>query len=107
MVSVIATGGQQYIVTVGKMFEIGKINKVKPNGFIEFDDILNKGNIVKAKIISSAKGKKINILKFKNKTRYLRQHGHRQDYTLIEIVDIKTKTKQSKANKDGENIKSS
>lgn len=106
MVGVIATGGQQYIVAVGKTIEIDKIKKIKPGGFVEFDDILNKGNVVIAKLISGIKGKKINILKFKNKTRYLRRYGHRQNYSIIEIVDIKTKAKKTKSTENGKNSKS-
>ncbi len=87
MVSVIFTGGHQYIVTVGKKLQIDKL-KTKPNGVVEFNDILNKNQTVKAKVIGDSKGKKIGILKFKNKNRYLRNGGHRQNYSIIEITDI-------------------
>ncbi|HOR57492.1 MAG TPA: bL21 family ribosomal protein [bacterium] len=108
MVSVIDTGGQQYIVTVGKQLQVDKL-RAKLGDFVEFKDILNTGKVVKAKVLSDSKGKKINILKFKNKNRYLRRSGHRQDYTIIEITDITTKSfkKVSKAPSKVKNNESS
>lgn len=102
MVSVIDTGGQQYIVTVGKQLQVDKL-RAKLGEFVEFKDILNAGQVVKAKVLSDSKGKKVNILKFKNKSRYLRRGGHRQNYTIIEITDIvakisKTASKVKKSN---------
>jgi len=91
MVSVITTGGQQYIVTVGKNIEVKKLNS-KVGAVLEFDDMLNKGQSVKGKIIADKKGKKVNILKFKNKNRYLKQRGSRDNYSILEITEIGKKT---------------
>jgi len=99
MVGVIATGGQQYIVAVGKKFEIKKLS-AKPGAIVVFDDMLKKGNIVTSKVIGAIKGEKVSILKFKNKSRYLRQGGHRQDYTTIEIVGIEAKKTASAKGKE-------
>ncbi len=110
MVSVIATGGQQYVVTVGKKLQIDKI-KTSPGGVVEFEDVLNKGQIVKAKVIGDSKSKKKNILKFKNKSRYLRQKSHRQVYTVIEVTEITAKKSTAKSPKkkveNGKQAKSS
>lgn len=95
MVSVIATGGQQYVVTVGKKLQIDKLRE-KPGAVVEFEDILNPGQVVKAKVIGDSKSKKVNILKFKNKSRYLRQAGHRQGYSVIEITEITKKSAKPK-----------
>jgi len=86
MVSVIATGGQQYIVAVGKKMEVKKIKSAEPGQIIEFKDLLNPKKTVFAKIIDIKKGKKTTILKYKNKSRYMRHLGHRQDVTAIEIL---------------------
>lgn len=86
MVSVISTGGQQYIVATGKKLEVKKIKNAAPGQVIEFKDLLSPAKKVYAKVIDVKKGKKTSILKFKNKSRYMRRMGHRQDVTAIEIL---------------------
>jgi large subunit ribosomal protein L21 len=45
-----------------------------------------------AKVVGTSKGmikgKKINVFKFKAKTRYIKRGGHRQKYTRLTIDDI-------------------
>lgn len=43
---------------------------------------------VKAEVVESAKGPKITIIKYKNKTGYRKRQGHRQPLTQIKITDI-------------------
>ena len=50
---------------------------------------LVKKATVEAKVISQGKGKKINILKFKRRKNYMKQQGHRQLFTEIQIGKIK------------------
>lgn len=45
---------------------------------------------VAAKVLSHTKGDKIRVFKMKRKTRYHKTIGHKQPYTNIEILDIKT-----------------
>jgi len=44
---------------------------------------------VEAKVISQGKGKKVNILKFKRRKQSMKQQGHRQLFTEIQIGKIK------------------
>ena len=44
---------------------------------------------VEAKVISQGKGKKVNILKFKLRKHFMKQQGHRQLFTEIQIGKIK------------------
>lgn len=44
---------------------------------------------VKAEVVKPAKGPKITILKYKNKTGYQKRMGHRQRYTQVKITGIK------------------
>lgn len=46
------------------------------------------GASVEAKIIGHGRGDKIRVFKMKRRKRYRRLHGHRQDFTDIEIVKI-------------------
>ena len=44
---------------------------------------------VKAEVVGAAKGPKITIVKYKNKTGYRKRQGHRQPLTQLKITDIK------------------
>jgi large subunit ribosomal protein L21 len=48
-----------------------------------------RGAKVEAKILAQGRAKKVEIIKYKPKTRYRRKKGHRQAYTEIEITGIK------------------
>ena len=96
----IRSGGKQYKVTEGDIIEVEKI--AKENGPISFDEVLlvNKdSNLiigkplvekakVKGQILENFKGKKIRVVKFKSKSRYLRTRGHRQQKTRVKIEKI-------------------
>ncbi len=43
---------------------------------------------VKAEVVKAAKGPKITILKYKNKTGYRKRQGHRQPLTQVKITEI-------------------
>ena len=43
---------------------------------------------VKAEVVKAAKGPKIVIMKFKNKTGYRKRQGHRQPLTQVKITAI-------------------
>jgi len=83
--AIIKTGGKQYKVNVG---DILKIEKVKAEKIVEFDDIYS-GKKVSASIVSQGRYPKVKIFKFKPKKRYKRTRGHAQKYTLIKIESIK------------------
>ena len=46
------------------------------------------GVTVTAEIVAPEKGRKIDILKFKNKTGYRKRQGHRQKLTRIKVTGI-------------------
>ena len=43
---------------------------------------------VEGKVVKQGRNKKVSVVKYKNKTRYLRNKGHRQSFTEIEIVAV-------------------
>ena len=45
---------------------------------------------VTAEIVKAAKGPKIDILKYKNKTGYRRRQGHRSELTAVKVTNIAT-----------------
>lgn len=46
------------------------------------------GEKVEGKIVEQGKDEKVNVVKYKNKTRYKRTIGHKQPFTKVEITSI-------------------
>jgi large subunit ribosomal protein L21 len=100
-IAVIKTGGKQYKVKEGELLRIEKLTG-EEGAEVKFDTLMvasddgaaidlggpSLGEKVTGKIIETAKGKKVTVVKYKNKVRYLRTRGHRQPYTKIEITGI-------------------
>ncbi len=99
MLSVIKTGGKQYIVSAGKKFKVEKlVGNAGDN--VEFDAVLLKADEdkveigapylkdekVSAKLVKQGRAKKVRVVKYKRKVRYHKVHGHRQAFTEVEIV---------------------
>lgn len=100
--AVIKTGGKQYLTTVGEVLSIERIPGVKGDK-ISFDQVLLvtdgenvtlgkpvvEGKKVEAVIEEVGKLDTVTGMKFKNKTRYTRHLGHRQQFTAVKIISIK------------------
>ncbi|MGI6374321.1 MAG: 50S ribosomal protein L21 [Patescibacteria group bacterium] len=97
--AVIKTGGKQYKVAVGETLQVEKLDqevgaKVKLETLLIADgDNLelgqpSLGEKVEAEILTTAKGDKVTVVKYKNKIRYKRTLGHRQIKTTIKITAI-------------------
>lgn len=101
MYAIIATGGKQYTVEVGKSVYIEKLN-VEEGSSVEFDEVLmisNAGEVkvgkpnvdgakVKGVVEAHGKGKKVVVFKYKPKKNYRRKKGHRQPFTKVKIEAI-------------------
>lgn len=102
MFAVIATGGKQYIAKEGDSLKIEKIKGEKGEK-VDFDKVLliaeddgsnvevgtpELGKKVLAEIVEQGKGKKVTTVKYKNKTRYKKRIGHRQEFTKVKITKI-------------------
>jgi len=61
---------------------------VSGSGNIKIGTPLVDGARVIAEVMEHGRDKKISVFKYKNKTRYRRRHGHRQDYTRLAIRGI-------------------
>jgi large subunit ribosomal protein L21 len=55
------------------------------------------GYEVTAEVVGPAKGPKINMIHYRNKTGYKRRQGHRQQYTQVRITSIAKPEKAEKA----------
>ncbi|MEK9155556.1 MAG: 50S ribosomal protein L21 [Patescibacteria group bacterium] len=102
MYAVITTGGKQYLVTEGQVLSVEKI-ELAEGETLTFEPMLVAdadgnsvkvgtpivaGSVVTAKIVEHGRGEKISVIKYKPKTRYRRNVGHRQPYTKISIETI-------------------
>jgi large subunit ribosomal protein L21 len=100
MYAVVRVGGRQERVEPGDVIEVDFV-KADPGETVElapivvFDDDgkahvgkdLSKAK-VKAKLLGDKKGDKVRVFKYRNKTGYRRQAGHRQLLTLLEIEEV-------------------
>ena len=99
--AVIVTGGKQYLVSKGEKIQVEKLEGKAGDKFTfdqvlatisDKDYVLGKPTIsgakVEANILKQGRGKKIEVLKYKPKSKYRRKIGHRQAYTEIEITKI-------------------
>jgi len=100
MFAIIKTGGKQQVVEEGKWFLTEKIDQ-EEGSTIEFDALLisddegketKVGTPVAGKatgtIVEHTRGKKISVIKFRAKSNYRRNVGHRQPYTKVRIDKI-------------------
>lgn len=102
MLAIIKTGGKQYLVHEGQELKVEKLETEEGKSF-ELDAMLvtdKNGKEVKVgtpivenakvtvKVLETAKDKKVPVVKFKSKSRYRRNVGHRQPFTKIKIKKI-------------------
>ncbi|KFI68240.1 50S ribosomal protein L21 [Bifidobacterium magnum] len=101
MYAIVKAGGHQEKVEVGDVILVNRL-AAKKGETVEFPVALVvdgskvvmaakdlAGMTVKAEVVNDeAKGPKINIMKFKNKTGVARRKGHRQKLTAVKITAI-------------------
>ncbi len=98
--AIVKAGGRQEKVSVGDVVvvdklaeEIGSSVELQPLMLVDGDAItvdaakLDKVS-VKAEVVDSAKGPKISIIKYKNKSGYRKRQGHRQKMSVVKITEI-------------------
>ncbi len=73
---------------VGSIVELSDVLLVGGNGSVKVGTPLVDGARVIAEVVEHGRDKKITVFKYKNKTRYRRKRGHRQDYTRLAIRGI-------------------
>ena len=101
MYAIVKTGGKQYKVAEGDLVKVEKIEG-EPGSSVALTPVLlvDGANVtsaaaalakvnVTAEIVEHAKGPKIKILKYKNKTGYKKRQGHRQPVTVLKVTGIK------------------
>lgn len=107
--AVIKTGGKQYVVSPGTLITIEKLGsrsktvELKRGDKVTFDEVLMtdsgsaaevgaptvKGAKVVGTVHSVGRHTKIDVVKYKAKSRYLKRRGHRQPYVKVKIDSVK------------------
>lgn len=102
--AVIETGGKQYQVKAGDIVKIEKLDgDFKKGDKVTFDKVLvvdnGKDTTIGSPYISGAavtatfeeagRNKTIDVIKYKQKSRYFKKNGHRQPYMKVKIDSIK------------------
>ena len=99
MYAIVRAGGRQEKVSVGDVLLIDKVGAVGDSidltpllvvdGATVTSDAKKLAKVsVKAEVVKPAKGPKITIMKYKNKTGYKKRQGHRQPLTQVKITAI-------------------
>ncbi len=87
---VIQSGSKQYTVTPGQKFVVDRL-KNDLGEVVELPLVYSYGTTkgatsVQAKVVLHQKGKKIRVVKYKNKNNYHKQSGYRHYETILEIL---------------------
>ncbi len=99
-IAVIKTGGKQYLVSPGQTIRVEK-QLGQTGDTVSFDQVLLAGEDTQATIgtptvtqtvtgtiAKQGRLRKVDVVKYKNKTRYKRTLGHRQYFTDVTIDKI-------------------
>lgn len=106
--AVIKTGGKQYVVAPGDLVTIEKLGRgaatqdLKKGDSITFDEVLLtdsgsattigtptvSGAKVTATVYSVGRAKKVEVVKYKAKSNYLKRNGHRQPFVKVKIDTV-------------------
>ena len=99
MYEIVKTGGKQYKVSEGLVFETELMN-AEVDSTVELEVVLAadgykmlageaaKNAKVLATVVEHGRGKKINIFTYKAKKNIRKRQGHRQPYTKLKISSI-------------------
>src|SRR5205807_3157286 len=104
MYAVIKAGGKQQKVKAGDVIEVelmhtdGDTVELHPILVVDDEGKTHVGKeaqraVVVGKLVGEQKGEKKKVFKYRPKTGYAKKQGHRQLMTLLEISDIKLRTR--------------
>jgi large subunit ribosomal protein L21 len=112
--AIVRCGGRQEKVALDDVLTVDKLEDEEAGSSVTFPALLvvDDGTVISdpaeltaykvtAEVVGPAKGPKINMIHYRNKTGYKRRQGHRQKYTEIRITAIEkaSKAKTSRASK--------
>ena len=90
MFAIIRTGGKQYKVAKDDKIEVELLD-AKEGASVDCEVLYGQDGqkaTVKAKILKHLRDDKVIIFKKRRRHNYRRRRGHRQDLTLLQIIDV-------------------
>src|SRR3989344_6817737 len=102
-IAIIETGGKQYVVTQDTVLSVEKLKDAKNAGDkITFDKVLLTddgasttvgapyiaGAKVTGELIENGRAQKINVIRYRQTSRYFKKRGHRQPYAKVRITAL-------------------
>ena len=112
MYAIVRCGGRQEKVALDDVLTVDKLADEEAGSSVSFPALLVvDGDTVisdaaelsryqvTAEVVGPAKGPKINMIHYRNKTGYKRRQGHRQQYTQVRITGIDVPGKAKAATK--------
>lgn len=100
MYAIVRAGGRQEKVSVGDVLTIDRVSQkvgdslqLTPLLLVDGSTVTSDADslanaTVTAEVMEEAKGPKIHILRYKNKTGYRRRQGHRSKLTRVKVTAI-------------------
>lgn len=96
--AIISTGSKQYVVKDGDVIYVEKLGKEKGDK-VSFEEVLltADGDTVKVgtpnvsgakvagEVLEEGRDDKVTVLRYRQKSRYMKKKGHRQPYTKVKI----------------------
>jgi large subunit ribosomal protein L21 len=99
--AIVRCGGRQEKVALDDVLTVDKLDNEEAGSSVTFPALLvvNDGEVISdpaevsgyqvtGEVVGPAKGPKINMIHYRNKTGYKRRQGHRQKYTQVRITGI-------------------
>ena len=112
MFAVVKTGAKQYKVAAGDVIKVEKLDgeagatitldhvlMVGDDKGVEVGSPMISGTVVTAEILEQSRAAKIIIFKKKRRQNYRRKNGHRQEQTVLRILEIGKATAKKAAPK--------
>jgi large subunit ribosomal protein L21 len=102
-IAIIQTGGKQYVVAENSIIEIERVEGAENAGDkVTFDSVLLtddgknvsvgaplvKGAKVMGELVTNKRGPKVTVIKYRQKSRYFKKRGHRQDLAKVKITSL-------------------
>ena len=100
MYAIVRDRAAQYRVEEGQLLDVALLD-LEAGAEVELGEVLMiggdepqigaplvEGARVRAEVVGEARGEKIVVFKYRNKKRYRRRTGYRQDYTRLAIKEI-------------------
>ena len=94
--SIIKLNGKQYIINKGSLMKLDRVDNDTLVEVLMHGDEKNtligspvlEGFGVKFEILEDKKDKKISVRRFKSKSKYRKEKGHRQPISIVKVVDF-------------------